>query len=222
MDAIIALAQNRPNKRIPKLINHEITYADSSMKILEVMKYLGHKRNITLGDYKLARALIDEKEFEENLLEVWDNIKKMAQKNNQDVIAKYAETSKFLIEQNLASLELISKYSFGGEPSENFKEMINAEMASMQKNKQELEKLKKEVIAKLNKKIANRLNNQRELLTSESSHLKNFYSKVLDKIVEDVKTEKENNTFTLLDILFKQTKAMDSEYEAKQEQKSNE
>ncbi len=212
MDAVIELANTVPNKRVPKIIDKTIASEDSSMISLQLMEYLGHKQHITVDDVKIARALIDEKNFEKKLKKVWQKVYKFANEHNKDKVKQIASRSLVLIDENIKDLDRVAELAFNGKPNEQFTNEIEDELMSIQKNKQELEKLKKVVIAKFNKRIAKRLQNQKEVLKNEQYHLKDFYNKILTKVIKEVKQEKAKTQFTLLDILYKQSKAMDIEY----------
>ncbi len=218
MDAVVDLANTVPNKRVPKLIDRSIAAEDSSLVTLQLMEYLGHKKNITVNDIRIARALIEEKGFEQKLLKVWEKIYKFAQDHNKDQVKVVASKSIVLVKENIRDLDKIAELAFDGKPGESFMKEINEELASIKKNKEELEELKQEVIKKFNKRIAKRLENQKEVLQNEQIHLKDFYSKILTKVIKEVKEEKNKSKFTLLDILYKQTKALDMEYKNLSEQ----
>ncbi len=58
--------------------------------------------------------------------------------------------------------------------------------------------------------------NRKQVLVVENENLRNFYDTVLGNIIGDVRKERNKNEFTLLDILYKQSKALDLEYQVKQ------
>ncbi len=218
MDAVVELANTVPNKRVPKIIDQTIALEDSSLITLRLMEYLGHKEHITVEDIKIAKALIEEKDFENNLLKVWQKIYKFALEHNKDNVKTIASRSIVLVKENIEDLDKIAEMAFNGKPDDVVRKRIESELQAIRTNKKELEDLKKIVVKKFNKRIAKRLENQKEVLQNEQLHLKDFYSKILTKVIKEVKDEKAKTQFTLLDILFKQTKAMDIEYKNLSEQ----
>jgi bisphosphoglycerate-dependent phosphoglycerate mutase len=157
-----------------------------------------------------------EKIYDSQLIEMWGKIKQLAEEVDHEIIALLADKYVTLLEQNLESYEVIAEYRFSGAPPQEFKDMIEEEIVSIEDNNKELEDLKQEVIEKFNKKIAERLDKQKQVLVVENQNLRDFYDKVLGEVVTDVRNERNKNEFTLLDILYKQAKALDLEYQVKQ------
>ncbi|MBC8385410.1 MAG: hypothetical protein H8E57_07820, partial [Candidatus Cloacimonetes bacterium] len=73
-----------------------------------------------------------------------------------------------------------------------------------------------------NKKIAKRIEQEKEILIEENELLKNTYSKAIDSIKDEVIQESDKYRISLLDVLFKQTQNLDEEYDEFQEQIKNE
>ena len=219
MNSVVEIAETTPNKRIPRLIDNQIDKGTLDLISLNVLGFIGHlpKNKVTDEDYKLAQTLAIEKIYDEQLIDTWYKIADEAKKTKHNIIASLAGQYVKILKDNLASYEIIAKYSFNGEPPNEFRQVIQEEIASIDSNNRQLESLKQAVIEKFNKKIAKRLEKQKDVLVVENDNLRSFYDKILNKVITEVKTEKDKNEFTLLDILYKQTKAIDMEYQVRQE-----
>lgn len=222
MDAVILLAQSLPNKRIPAILDREIASSDSSIITLQVLSYLGHRPRFSGKDFDFAKALATEKIYQENLLKTWVEIEQIAIQNNHEDMLPSIQNSKSNIEENLESIEVIAQYMFKGKPSDDFQELIQDEAFAIDRNKQELIELKKDVIKNFNKLIAQRLSNEKEILISEFEKLQFVYDSTLSELMEEITTANEQYQFSLLSILFKQTQIMDKDYKEFQEKVRNE
>ncbi len=222
IDAIILLANTVPNKRIPALIDREIAASDSSIITLQILRYLSHKQNFTYKDYNFARALAEEKIYQNELLKTWDEIEQIAKENKHEEILPAIESSRSLITENLESIDVIARYVFKGKPSDDFQEIIHEEAEAIEKNRDDLLTLKKEVIENFNKQIAKRLNKEKEVLVAEFETLSLTYDKALSLIMDDINNENDKYKFSLLGVLFKQTQIMDDDYKQLQERVKNE
>ncbi len=220
MNSVVELAKTTPNKRIPKNIDRSIEAGDYDILSLTILGFLGHlpQNKFSTADYEFAQDLALEKIYDSQLIEMWSEIKELAEDVDHEIVSLLADKYVTLLEQNLASYEVIAKYRFSGQPPQEFRDMIEEEIMSIEQNNKELEALKEEVIANFNNKIAERLDRQKQVLVVENQNLCDFYNKVLGEVVQDVKNERNKNEFTLLDILYKQAKALDLEYQVKQQE----
>ncbi len=222
MDAIILLAQSLPNKRIPDILDREIAATDSSIVSLQVLSYLGHRPRFSHDDFNFAKALAYEKIHQQNLLNTWKEIEQIAIQNDHEDMLPSIRNSMQNIDENLESIEVIAQYMFKGKPSDDFQALIEDEALAIDRNKRELLALKKDVIKNFNKMIAQRLSNEKEILTAEFGHLQFIYDDTLSGLMEEITTANEQYQFSLLSILFKQTQIMDKEYKEFQEKVRNE
>jgi len=222
MDAIILLAQSLPNKRIPAILDKEIASSDSSIITLQVLSYLGHRPRFSSKDFDFAKVLATEKVYQENLLKTWDEIEQIAIQNNHQDMLPSIRSSKNNIAENLESIEVIAQYMFKGKPSDDFQDLIQDEAVAIDRNKQELIELKKDVVKNFNKLIAQKLSNQKEVLIGEFEKLQFVYDNTLSELMEEITSANEQYQFSLLSILFKQTQIMDKEYKELQEKVRNE
>jgi hypothetical protein len=218
MNSVVELARTTPNKRIPQSIEKKITAGDEDILNLTILGFLGHLPNnrFTREDYEFAQSLALEKIYDSQLIDMWQGIEKLAIEIDHEVVWLIADKYIELLKQNLNSYDVIAEIRFNGAPPEEFKELIEEEIAAIETNNRELEGLKQEVIESFNKKIAERLDKQKQVLVVENENLRNFYDTVLGNIIGDVRKERNKNEFTLLDILYKQSKALDLEYQVKQ------
>ena len=217
MDAVILLAEKLPNKKIPKIIDREIAYSDSSIITLQVLSYLGHRPKFTRKDYNFAKALAYEKISQENLLTTWDEIEQIAIQNNHEEILPAIHNSKQAISENLESIDVIARYIFKGKPSDDFQKLIQEEAFAIEKNKMELQALKKDIVKNFNKMIARRLSNEKEILITEFEGLQFIYDDILSELITEIINTNNYYNFSLLNILFKQTQILDNEYKEFQE-----
>lgn len=222
MDAIILLAQQLPNKRIPAILDKEIASSDSSIITLQVLSYLGHRPRFSSKDFNFAKILATEKIYEENLLKTWDEIEQIAIQNDHQDMLPSIRRSKNNLAENLETIETIAQYMFKGKPSDDFQDLIRDEAVAIDRNKQELIELKKDVIRNFNKLVAQRLSNEKEVLVTEFEKLQFVYDGTLSVLMEEVTSANEQYQFSLLSILFKQTQIMDREYKDFQEKVRNE
>ena len=122
----------------------------------------------------------------------------------------------------MRSLDVMAEVAFSGKAPEELHQIIQEESAAIEHNRSELVILKKDVIENFNKKIAKRLEQEKEILIEENELLKNTYSKAIDSIKDEVIQESDKYRISLLDVLFKQTQNLDEEYDEFQEQIKNE
>ncbi len=92
---------------------------------------------------------------------MWQGIEKLAIEIDHEVVWLIADKYIELLKQNLNSYDVIAEIRFNGAPPEEFKELIEEEIAAIETNNRELEGLKQEVIESFNKKIAERLDKQK-------------------------------------------------------------
>lgn len=222
MDAVILLAQSLPNVRIPAILDREIASSDSSIITLQVLSYLGHRPRFSSKDFNFAKALASEKIHQENLLNTWKEIEQIAIQNDHEEMLPSIQNSQKNIEENLESIAVIAQYMFKGKPSDDFQDLIEDEAIAIDRNKKELQELKKDVIKNFNKMIAQRLSNEKEILIAEFEGLQFIYDDTLSDLMEEITSANEQYQFSLLSILFKQTQIMDKEYKQFQEKVRNE
>jgi len=221
MEAVIKLAYTAKNKRIPRIIDGKIARNDSSIVSLQIIKYIGHLKNITPRQYQLARLLTIERFTQEDLQQAWIDIDRYARKKNREDIGAYATKSLGILDANIKALDLIAKYLFNGEPSEGIKGFIAEEANALRVNNQELEELKLLAIEKFNKKIAKRLEGQQEILIEEFAVLKQTYNQTINSIMEEVRLSNIQYEENLLDLLFQQSIYLDEQYKIKQKEYSD-
>ena len=222
MEAVIKLANTIPNKKIPKMLDLRIEDTDASLVTLQMISYLGHKSHISSQDYELARALALEKLEEDFLLDTWKEIKNIARDTNHPNIEAMCDNSIELLAGNLESIDTIAKIQFQGEASADMKLLIQEEAEAITQNRDDLIALKQEVIEKFNKKIAKRLEKEKELLVEENEILKETYHNALTMMKDDLVEENDRYQISLLDVLFKQSQNIDQEYKEFTEQMKNE
>jgi len=217
MNAVVNLANTTPNRRIPKLIDQQIEEADVDMLSLNIFNFLGHlpDESITKEDYEIAQMLALEKMYDEQMIETWYGVEKVAKASNHHAIEKISRQYILLMKENLASYDILAKISFNGSPSPEFKALIREEIEAIKVNNDSREELKQDVIAKFNKKIGERLDKQKNALVVESRNIRSLYDRVLNNVITEVKSDKERNEYTLLNILYNQTVALDVEYKQK-------
>ncbi len=222
MEAVIKLANTIPNKKIPKMLDMRILDSDPSLVTLQMISYLGHKTQISSQDYELARALALEKLEEEFLLNTWKEIRNIARNTNNPNIVTMCDNSIELLAGNLESFDTIARIQFQGEPDSEMKVMIQEEADAIEQNRSDLIAIKQEVIEKFNKKIAKRLDKERELLVEDNDILKETYHHALTTMKDDIVGENDRFQISLLDVLFRQSQNIDEEYKEFQEQLKNE
>ena len=222
MDAVVKLANVVPNKRIPKKIDQEIEASDSDLIILQVIEYLGHLQKITPQDLEIAKALAEEKYYEKYLVDSWNEIGQLAIDHNHPQILPYVKHAKSLLEDNIVLLDKVAEKGFGGKAPEELSSLIQDESKQIESNKKELVRLKKEVIEKFNKKIAKKLDKEKDILVEENGILKSTYTKAMTDVENQIKEENAKYNISLLDILFQQSQRLDQEYKKFQEKLKNE
>lgn len=222
MKAIIKLADIRPNKKIPEILDDEIARVDSSGISLNIINYLGHLDKITQEDYIVARTLAEEKFNCNKLLVTWHEIEETAMMNNNTDILPYTKKTIRILNDNLESIELVANYFTKRKMDKDLKKLINEEISAIDKRKRQLVALKKEVIEKFNKMIAQRLSNKKEYLSAEFESLNLLYDKTLSMIISAIRKENENYQYNLLGILFRETQILDEEYKQYRDNLKNE
>ncbi|HHE37132.1 MAG TPA: hypothetical protein ENL20_00970 [Candidatus Cloacimonetes bacterium] len=222
MEAVIKLANTIPNKKIPKMLDKRIEDSDAYLVTLQMISYLGHLQNFTTQDYELARALAVEKLHEDFLLNTWKEIRNIARETNHPNIAVMCDNSIEILSGNLESIDTIARIQFQGEPSADMKQLIREEAVAIEQNRDDLIEIKQEVIEKFNKKIAKRLDKEKELLVEENEMLKETYHNALTMMKDDIVEENDRYQISLLDVLFKQSQTIDEEYKEFTEQMKNE
>jgi outer membrane protein assembly factor BamD (BamD/ComL family) len=218
MNSVVELAKTTPNRRIPASIDKKIGIGEKDIIRLTILSFLGHlpEKKITTSDYEFAQTLATEKIYDLQLIDLWQDVNKVAKNVEYEAVALLADKYVSLLQENINSYNAIAKYRFSGAPSDEFKKILDDEIKLVTRNNHEMEILKQSVIESFNKKIAERLDNQKKVLVVENENLRNIYNTVLSNVINDVKQERDKNEFTLLDILFKQSKALDLEYQVKQ------
>ena len=73
-----------------------------------------------------------------------------------------------------------------------------------------------------NKRIAAKLNKEKQLLVSEFDSLKDLYDRALSTVIGDVTAVTDQYQMKLLGLLFNQTQVMDKKYKELQEKVRNE
>lgn len=221
MEAVIKLAYTSQNKRIPRIIDGKIARNDSSIVTLQIIKYIGHLKNSTPGQYELARMLTLERFAQEDLQQSWIDIDRYARAKNRADIGDYATRSLGILDANIKALDLIAKYLFKGEPSEEVKGFIAEELNALRVNNEKLEGLKLLALENFNKKIAKRLEAQQEILVDEFAVLKQTYNQSIKNIMEEVRLSNIQYEENLLDLLFQQSIYLDEQYQEKQKEYSD-
>ena len=222
IDALVLLANSTPNDRIPRLMEEEIAYSDSAIFVLQTLKYLGHRTQVSGFEFDMARRLAIEKMYAETDMNTWNELQVIAQDNNHTDIAEKIARYKELVTANMESFDLIADYMFGGTPTDEFKQAIEAEIASIEASKTEMIGLKDVVRQDFNKRIAAKLNREKQILISEFDSLKDLYDRTLSAVIGDVAAVTDQYQMKLLGLLFKQTQTMDKKYKELQEKVRNE
>ena len=118
--------------------------------------------------------------------------------------------------------DVIADYMFGGAPSAEFKQSIQEEIATIEASKAEMIDLRAIVKKDFNKRIAAKLNKEKQLLVSEFDSLKDLYDRALSTVIGDVTAVTDQYQMKLLGLLFNQTQVMDKKYKELQEKVRNE
>jgi len=151
MDAIALLARTLPNKRIPTILDNEIASSDSSLITLQVLSYLGHRPRFSNQDFNFAKTLASEKIYQDNLLKTWIEIEQIAIQNSHDEMLPSIRNSQKNLQENLKSIGTIAEYMFKGKPSDEFQDLIRDEIFAIERNKEKLFPLRKDLFKNFNK-----------------------------------------------------------------------
>ena len=222
MSVLIKLSNYIPNKKIADIINKSISGNDSTEISLEIIRLLGHRSSFTNEEYSLARRLAYEKIMEKEVLDTWEEVEQLAIANEKDIILSKIKLSKSLIKDNLRAIDIIAEYLLSGTPNDEFKTVIDNEIDAIAKNREDLKKLRKQVIRNFNKKIALKLDKKRQMMSDEFAEIKGLYNKAFGEVMTQIGADKENHELTYLDLLFKQTQINDEDYNEYQEKIRNE
>ncbi len=219
MEAVIELKKTTQNTELLPIIDETIEKDETSLLILQIMKYLANAKNITNIDYQIAKALASERIYEESLLNMWTQIEQTAKLKNADEIFVFAKKSKNLVQNNIQSLDLIAKYKFNPQMSDELSDVIKMQAENIEKNKKDLLVLRDDVLNNLNKKIAQKLEKKKNVLSDEFEEIKILYQQSIAAISDYIGRENVEGSLTLLDVLFKKSQKMDEEYERLKENK---
>ena len=213
IDAVIQFRETTQNRELLPIVDDAIAKEEASLVLLQMMKYLANVKNISTTDYEIAKALAVERIYENSLLEMWNKIEQTAKINNFSNMLIFIKKSQNLIEGNIASLDLIAKYKFNPQISDEALASIKAEAENIEHNKNELLALREDILNNLNKKIAQKLSKKRKILFDEFAEIKVSYQQSIDSMKKYIGRENQEGTRTLLDVLFKQTQKIDAEFE---------
>ena len=222
IDALVLLANSTPNDKIPRMMEEEIAYSDSAIYVLQTLNYLGHRTHVSSFEFEMARRLAIEKMYADIDMNTWNEIQVIAQDNDHPEIAEKVTHYKELLAANVNSFDVIADYMFGGAPNAQFKQMIEEEIALIEASKAEMIELKVIVRQDFNKRIAAKLNREKQLLVSEFDSLKDLYDRTLSTVIGDVIAVSDQYQMKLLGLLFNQTQVMDKKYKELQEKVRNE
>ena len=222
VNSIMMLAENNPNTKLTSKIDRLIEEDEQTKKILELIRLLGHRDSFTDEDYQIAKNIVDERLYEKKMLKSWQEIMQQAKVKNMPLIERRASISMQLTLDNLKSLDIVANLTFQGTPSDVMKAMIDDELNALNKNREEMQTLRTDVIENFNKKIVKKLDTKKVQMNKEFADIKELYNKVYKQLQEQILDYQQNYEITYLDLLFKQTQIADEEYNKMQEKASNE
>jgi len=221
MDFVIHIAETKPNTRMANKMNANIDALNSDLVSLQILKYLGKKKDYKYDEFRFARSLANEKISTLSFIEQMDDIKAAAEVKHPKVVPS-VEKIKELMRLNIQSIDTIAKYSFNPVITPEEKEIIAEEIKSIETNKKQYALLRKAILKNFNKKIAKKLEKQKNIFSEEFNLLRDYYDNVLTTAMEDVALENDKYKTSLLNVLFKKTQNEDEEYKALQEKIKNE
>jgi TolA-binding protein len=221
MDIVIKIAETTPNRKMANKMDDKIDALNTDLIGVQILSYIGEEGNYTYDEFRFARTLANEKISTQLLIEEMNEIKVLAEVKRPKVAASVAKIID-LLALNIESIDTIAKYSFTPNLSSDEKQIIAAEIESIESNKKSYELLKESILKNFNKKIAKKLQKQRDLFADEFVVLREYYDGVLTSAMEDVAIENDKYEMSLLNILFKQTQNEDEDYKALQEKIRNE
>ena len=221
MDIVIKIAETTPNRKMANKMDDKIDALNTDLIGVQILSYIGEEGNYTYDEFRFARTLANEKISTQLLIEEMNEIKVLAEVKRPKVAASVAKIID-LLALNIGSIDTIAKYSFTPNLSSDEKQIIAAEIESIESNKKSYELLKDSILKNFNKKIAKKLQKQRDLFADEFVVLREYYDGVLTSAMEDVAIENDKYEMSLLNILFKQTQNEDEDYKALQEKIRNE
>ena len=221
MDIVIKIAETTPNRKMANKMDDKIDALNTDLIGVQILSYIGEEGNYTYDEFRFARTLANEKISTQLLIEEMNEIKVLAEVKRPKVAASVAKIID-LLALNIESIDTIAKYSFTPNLSSDEKQIIAAEIESIESNKKSYELLKDSILKNFNKKIAKKLQKQRDLFADEFVVLREYYDGVLTSAMEDVAIENDKYEMSLLNILFKQTQNEDEDYKALQEKIRNE
>lgn len=213
MNAIITIAESRPNTKVPRLIDSYISELDSSLVTLEIIRYIGHLPRMTYRDYQIAKILAQEKLYEQKLLIAWYDVGKIARKKNDPELLASSERSQQLLQLNLEALDRIAEISFKGSPSAEIRQLISQESEAIKSNREDLQILKGQVMARFNTQIAKKLSKRKDNMILDFDQLGKTYNEIISSLQSDVNEVNDQYEYNLLDVHFRQTNTLDREYE---------
>jgi hypothetical protein len=221
MDIVIKIAETTPNRKMAGKMDAKIEDLNTDLIGIQILSYIGEEGNYSYDEFRFARTLANEKISTQLLIEEMSEIKSLAE-NKRPKVAESVTKIIDLLSLNIESIDTIAKYSFTPNLSEDQKAIIAEEIASIESNKESYELLKDSILKNFNKKIAKKLQKQRDMFAEEFDVLRDYYDGVLTSAMEDVAIENDKYEMSLLNILFKQTQNEDEEYKVLQEKIRNE
>jgi tetratricopeptide (TPR) repeat protein len=222
IDAVTTLAQNAKSGRIEDNIQTSIAYSDSTELVLEMMRLVGHKTTFTEDEYLAVKNIARERLDEKKQLREWNDLEIMARTEDNSLLLRQVNTYQRIVEDDLRTLDIVAQTVLGGAPPAEMLAMIEDELESINRNREDLHSLKNEVAENFNQRIVEKLSGRKQTMEQEFNEINQLYSTAFSDLEAQIKSQREDYEITYLDLLFKQTQIADQEYNKYQEKIRNE
>ncbi len=201
------------NKKIDNYIDYQIATIDSNLISLQTVKYLIPLEFVTNDDFQLAHYLAEERYGEMALKESWEDVKKQAENNNNEAISREADKMIILLDMNIESLDTIAELKFGTINNPEISSYVDEEEIALEKDKQEFQALRASYKDSFNNKIRNRLQKRENDLLATINEISQKYDQTLLDHSSDLIKQQRKYQIDLLNILFRESKVLDGEYD---------
>ncbi len=197
-----------------KIIAARISELDTDKIVILAYKYMSGIENPTKQDQFLAFQIAAELYISKHSLAAWEEMQEITVTKADTRLAKEARTRANAMQVDIAGLEEIANSRFGN-INENTaaQQRFIAAADSIESRQVALRQVRDEIIIDNRNNATRRLSAKKDQLNVETTLLKDKYSTVVSTLKQDASTQQQRFDYTLLDILYKQSKKLDQEFE---------
>jgi hypothetical protein len=221
-EAFVRYSRNPMLKRLPSIKNYQMSYTDSSVVYLQVVDYVEKLSDKSAEVYLLAKFLAEQKVYLAFVRDVWFDIKRLGLDYEVPQIITISDQADSLISSNLQIITDLEKQAFKNNLSSEERNRISNLRAMIENNNKTLEEIEDDFIKSFSDQVTPKLSEKVENFADSQTDIRNLYVETITTMVENLSDENRMYENTLLDILFRQTRLLDQEYEQFRKQITNE